>query len=53
MAAILENSDRLIGVTVKDEYVRCYNYGKYIAHLIGYTEKVSADELAELQKDNP
>lgn len=53
MAAILENSDRLIGVTVKDEYVRCYNYGKYIAHLIGYTGKVSADELAELQKDDP
>lgn len=52
MAAILENSDRLIGVTVKDEYVRCYNYGKYIAHLIGYTGKVSADELAELQKDD-
>ena len=50
MAAILENSDRLIGVTVKDEYVRCYNYGKYIAHLIGYTGKVSADELAELRR---
>ncbi len=53
MAAILENSDKLVGVTVKDEYVRCYNYGKYIAHLIGYTGKVSSDELTELQKIDP
>ena len=53
MAAILENSDRLTGVTVKDEYIRCYNYGKYIAHLIGYTGKVSSEELAELQKEDP
>lgn len=50
MAAILENSDRLTGVTVKDEYRRCYNYGKYIAHLIGYTGKVSAEELEELKR---
>lgn len=50
MAAILENSDRLTGVTVKDEYRRCYNYGKYIAHLIGYTGKVSAEELGELKQ---
>lgn len=50
MAAILENSDRLTGVTVKDEYRRCYNYGKYIAHLIGYTGKVSAEELEELKQ---
>lgn len=49
MAAILENSDKLTGVTVEDEYRRCYNYGTYIAHLIGYTGKVSAEELEELQ----
>ena len=53
MAAILENSDRLVGVTVKDEYIRCYSYGKYIAHLIGYTGKVSSEELEQLQKEDP
>lgn len=50
MAAILENADVLPGVTIKDEYRRCYNYGNYIAHIIGYTGKISADELAELSQ---
>lgn len=52
MASILENADTLTGVTVKDEYKRMYNYGKYIAHLIGYTGKVSSEELAQLQLED-
>lgn len=52
MASILENSDVLTGVTVKNEYKRCYNYGTYIAHLIGYTGKISQDELEQLSLVN-
>lgn len=53
MASILENSDKLIGVTIEEEYIRKYNYGTYIAHIIGYTGKVSSSELEELQKIDP
>lgn len=53
MASILENSDKLIGVTVEQDYIRKYNYGTYIAHIIGYTGKVSPSELEDLQLIDP
>lgn len=49
MAAILENKDILTGVSIEEDTVRKYNYSKYIAHIIGYTGKVSSDQLEELQ----
>lgn len=49
MASILENSDTLTGVTIEEDYVRKYNYGTYIAHIIGYTGKINSTELQELQ----
>ena len=53
MASILENSDKLIGVKIKQDYIRKYNYGTYIAHIIGYTGKVSSSELEDLQLIDP
>ncbi len=52
MAAILENSAELIGVTVEEEYVRKYVDSIYFAHIIGYTGKISTDELEELKKSD-
>lgn len=49
MASILENSDKLLGVAIEDQYKRYYNYSTYIAHLIGYTGRISAEELEELR----
>lgn len=52
VAEILENSGSLIGVTVSEEYIRKYVDGFYAAHILGYTGKVSTDELADLQAQN-
>jgi penicillin-binding protein 2 len=49
VAEILENSQSLIGVTVSEEYIRKYVDGFYAAHILGYTGKVSTDELTTLQ----
>ena len=49
----LESSSELIGVGIEEEYLRKYNYSKYIAHIIGYTGKVSESELEELKLSNP
>ena len=52
VAEILENSGDLIGVTISEEYIRKYVDGFYAAHILGYTGKISTDELAELQEKN-
>ena len=49
MASILENSDVLTGVNIAEGTIRKYNYSTYIAHIIGYTGKVSSDQLEELK----
>ena len=50
MASILESGSELIGVGIEEEYVRKYNYSIYMAHIIGYTGKISESELEELQQ---
>lgn len=52
VAEILENSGQLYGVTVSEEYIRKYVDGFYAAHILGYTGKMSTDELVDLQKQN-
>ena len=52
VAEILENSNTLIGVTVSEEYIRKYVDGFYAAHILGYTGKISTDELTKLQAQN-
>lgn len=48
VAVILENSDELDGVSIEEDTVRHYVDSKYFAHLLGYTGKISSDELEEL-----
>lgn len=53
MTSILENSDILTGVSIKEDNVRKYNYGTYISHIVGYTGKISSEQLEEFQKTDP
>ncbi|MCM1308159.1 MAG: penicillin-binding transpeptidase domain-containing protein [Butyrivibrio sp.] len=53
MTSILENGDILTGVSIKEDSVRKYNYGSYIAHIVGYTGKISSEQLEEFQKTDP
>ncbi len=49
VAAILENSDELVGVTVEEQYIRRYVDSVYCSQILGYTGTVSTSELADLQ----
>lgn len=53
MTSILENSDVLTGVSIKEDSIRKYNYGTYISHIVGYTGKISSEQLEEFQKTDP
>ena len=48
VAVIMENSDDLPGVTIVEDTVRRYVDSKYFAHVLGYTGKISSEELTEL-----
>ncbi len=52
VATILENSEELTGVTISRNYVRKYVDTKYFSHIIGYTGRVSQDELSELKEQD-
>lgn len=45
VAVIMENSAELPGVTIEEDTIRRYNDSKYFAHVLGYTGKISSDEL--------
>lgn len=53
VAAILENQKNLQGVDVAEDSIRVYTDSIYFAPLLGYTGKISSDELADLRTDNP
>nr|WP_304971300.1 penicillin-binding transpeptidase domain-containing protein [uncultured Acetatifactor sp.] len=48
VAVIMENSQSLPGVTIEADTVRRYVDSEYFAHVLGYTGKISSDELADL-----
>lgn len=48
VAVIMENSEVLPGVTIEEDTIRRYVDSKYFAHVLGYTGKISSDELSEL-----
>ncbi len=50
VAVIMENADELAGVSIVEDTVRRYVDSKYFAHVMGYTGKISSDELTELNK---
>lgn len=52
VAAILENSDELIGVTIEEQYIRRYVDSVYCSQILGYTGTVSASELENLQRED-
>lgn len=47
VAAIYENEADLSGVAVSEETIRVYNNSVYFAHILGYTGKISEDQLSE------
>ncbi len=53
VAVVMENSDVLDGVSIAEGTVRKYNDSTYFAQILGYTGKVSNDELQTLQEENP
>lgn len=53
VASILENQNHLQGVDILEDSIRVYTDAEYFASLIGYTGKISSEELSELDKENP
>lgn len=53
VAMIMEHQSELEGVDIMEDSVRVYNDSEYFAPLIGYTGKISSEELEELQEENP
>ena len=45
VATILENSEELLGINVAEDSVRKYKDSVYFAQIMGYTGKISEDEL--------
>ncbi|MDD6439199.1 MAG: penicillin-binding transpeptidase domain-containing protein [Lachnospiraceae bacterium] len=50
VSQLLENTGELKGIQVTEDYKRVYNDAMYFAPIIGYTGKVSEDELKDLQQ---
>ena len=49
VAVVMENADVLDGVDIAEGTIRKYNDSIYFAQIVGYTGRISQDELAELQ----
>jgi len=52
VAVIMENLDTLDGVSIEEDTARRYVDSKYFAPIIGYTGKISTEELQELNLRN-
>lgn len=48
VAMIMENSDELLGIEIAEDTIRKYTDGPYYSHIIGYTGKISTEELTAL-----
>ncbi len=53
VAAIYENSEILEGVSVVEDTIRVYPKGTYLSQIVGYTGKISGEELQTYSKDDP
>ncbi len=47
VAAVKENADSLQGVEIAEDYIRVYSGGEAMAPIVGYTGKISSDELTD------
>lgn len=52
VAVVMENSDVLDGVSIAEDTVRKYMDSVYFSQIIGYTGKVSQDELSTLKEQD-
>ena len=52
VAAIYESSTELPGISVTEETIRVYNDSVYFAHIIGYTGKISEQQMADLNAED-
>jgi len=50
VAVIMENSESLPGVQIVEDTVRRYSDSQYFAHVLGYTGKISSEQLTELNE---
>ncbi len=51
VADVMENATLLEGVSIEENTARKYVDSKYFSHLLGYTGKISEDELAQMLAD--
>lgn len=51
IAVVMENAETLEGVNIAEDTVRKYVDSVYFAHIIGYTGKISQDELTQLNEE--
>lgn len=52
VAVIMENLDELEGVSIEEDTARRYVDSEYFASIIGYTGKISTEELEMLNQEN-
>ena len=50
VAALMENAEDLPGVSIEEDTIRRYVDSIYFAHVLGYTGKISSDELSQLNQ---
>lgn len=53
VAEIMENQDTLQGVDISEDTIRVYIDDPSMSHILGYTGKISDEELAELNEADP
>ena len=53
VAVVMENNAELEGVSIVEDTVRKYVDSVYFSHIIGYTGKVSQEELKNYQAEDP
>lgn len=51
IAALSECREELPGVSIETSFLRKYNKSKYVSSIIGYTGKISEDELADYNQN--
>ena len=51
VAAVKENNDALLGIDIAEDTIRRYVDGTYFSHIIGYTGKISSEELKSLNEE--
>ncbi len=52
VAVVMENSIELEGVSIMEDTIRKYVDSLYFSHILGYTGKISQEELTALQEEN-